>query len=132
MFIVDTNRGHDPDLEVRELLKLLAYKSWMGIDVRIIIGDSPDNLDIKGMNAIARHFLQQKGINARRYQGPKKSTHNKFLIIDDNSVIIGSHNWTANAFSRSVEDSIAIQSSGLVAELSKKFLTSWAMSGSVL
>jgi len=124
IFIINVTREHDCQLEVRDILKLLAYKRALGLDVRVIIGDS-QNSAIRETNEIARSYLEAKGISIRKYKGTKKSTHSKYAIIDDDLIVLGSHNWTKNAFGKNEEDSVAIYSKCLNRELAYQFLATW-------
>ena len=49
--------------------------------------------------------LNEQGIKARRLQS-KRLVHVKLMIIDDTDAIIGSHNYTQNAFTLNYELSI--------------------------
>jgi phosphatidylserine/phosphatidylglycerophosphate/cardiolipin synthase-like enzyme len=50
-------------------------------------------------------FLSSLGIKARTPSG-MRTVHTKLLIIDNAKVVIGSHNFTSNAFYRNLECSI--------------------------
>jgi phosphatidylserine/phosphatidylglycerophosphate/cardiolipin synthase-like enzyme len=124
IFIINITREHDYRLEVRDLLKLLSYKRTLGLDVKVIIGES-QTPGIREANEIAESFLQAKRVPVKKYQGSKKSTHSKYVILDDDLIVLGSHNWTQNAFSKSEEDSVAIYSKNLNNELNYQFLATW-------
>lgn len=125
IFIINVTREHDYNLEVRDIIKLLSYKRSLGLNVKIITGYSKKTLAIQEANEIASRYIRSRGIPARQYEGTKKSTHSKYVIIDGDLIILGSHNWTMNAFSKSEEDSIAIYSRDLNRELNRQFLTTW-------
>jgi len=125
IFLVNVTREHDYHLEVRDIIKLLSYKRSLGINVRVIIGHSKTTPAIREADEIARRYMHSRGILVRRYKGTKTSTHSKYVIIDDDLVVLGSHNWTMNAFSKSKEDSIAIYSKEINRELDRQFLATW-------
>ena len=125
IFIINVTRGHDYDLEVREIVKLLSYKRSLGLNVKVIIGHSETTPAIRDADEIARQYMRARHIPVRRYKGSRKSTHSKYVLIDGDLVILGSHNWTMNAFSKSEEDSIAIYSEDLNSELDRQFLITW-------
>lgn len=51
--------------------------------------------------------LQEVGIKARTLRD-KRTVHTKLIIIDDETLVIGSHNFTQNAFSRNIETSVIV------------------------
>ena len=125
IFIVNVMRVEDLELRVRTILKALAVKRKLGLDVRIIIGISDKNPEINLRNEIAINYLTAKGVSVKGYHGSKKSTHSKYVLIDNELSILGSHNWSQYTFVKSNEDSVAIFSYDTNAELSKQFLSSW-------
>lgn len=52
-------------------------------------------------------ILKQKGIEARRVHSAR-TLHTKMLLIDDTNLVIGSHNYTQNAFALNHEASIFV------------------------
>lgn len=74
----------------QDLIKLLANKSFAGVDVEIILDqNSTLNKEI---------FVFAKEIGCNIFLSKSSYTmHNKFCIIDDNTLITGSYNWTKNA-----------------------------------
>lgn len=130
IFIVDVSRVGDPNRDVRKLLKEIAYARFRGLDVRILTGDSNTTVSIKQINMIARKFMWIRAVNARRYRPlEKSSTHDKFVIIDEDIVILGSHNWTDRAFNHNEEDSLGIRSANLARLMEPEFLPNWEWSG---
>ncbi len=51
--------------------------------------------------------LQSAGIKARQIKD-KRVVHTKMIILDQKTLVIGSHNFTRNAFGSNIETSIAI------------------------
>ena len=125
MFIINISREYDIQQDVLNILKLLTYKNSLGLDVRVIIGDSDDVPEIREVNEIARRYLKSKKVHVKKYKGSKQSTHSKYIIIDDKLIIVGSHNWTNNAINKSEEDAVAIWSESLNNELQYQFLSTW-------
>lgn len=68
-----------------------------GVTVRAILNDSA-NLDL----------FNSLGIKARKLRN-KRTNHAKFLMIDKKIVVIGSHNYTSNAFNVNLETSVAFE-----------------------
>lgn len=52
--------------------------------------------------------LKSAGIAAKRYKG-QRLLHSKMIIIDEEILIIGSHNYTASAMSHNLEVSISLK-----------------------
>lgn len=53
-------------------------------------------------------LLNSVGIKAKTLRD-KRTLHSKLLIIDNQLLVIGSHNLTRNAFSHNVETSVALE-----------------------
>ena len=125
IFIVNVFRGYDVDQRVRSIVKALSVKKRLGLDMRVILGFSDQNPDIRLTNETSLNYMKSMWIPAKYYHGSKQSTHSKYVLIDDELCIIGSHNWTPSAFGSNKEDSIAVYSRDHNAELSKQFMGSW-------
>lgn len=52
--------------------------------------------------------LKSVGIKARQL-GDKKTLHTKMIVIDNKQLVIGSHNFTRNAFTSNIETSIVVE-----------------------
>lgn len=81
---------------VQELNRELVQAVRRGVRVRTIT-NSPDLIPT----------LTELGIKARVLKD-KRVLHSKLIIIDDEILIIGSHNLTSNAFSRNLETSVVV------------------------
>ena len=68
-----------------------------GVQVRVIL-NKPDLVPI----------LTKIGIKARVLRD-RRTVHTKLMIIDNKTVIIGSHNYTRNAFGSNIETSIVTE-----------------------
>ena len=124
VFIVDTLS--DPAKQVRQLLRELAYAQWRFADVRLLVGDSPVEAISIG-NEMSRRYGNSLGVPTRSSvagQG-NLSRHSKYAVIDDDLVVVGSHNWTARAFSENREGSVAVHSRPLAQILAREFLSLW-------
>jgi phosphatidylserine/phosphatidylglycerophosphate/cardiolipin synthase-like enzyme len=126
LFIVDLKTsGTEPDLKVYELLKLLQQAQWRGVRTRLLIGGSRENVIIAESAEIARYAglrldLECKWLTSEDVRG----SHSK-LVVSDNSMLIGSHNWSAPAFTNQIQDSLLIESSGLAAYFAAYFDRQW-------
>lgn len=85
---------NNPSFNVQLFNLALIRAVNRGVLVRAVI-NSPQLLPI----------LSSVGIKARCTRN-KRTLHAKFLSIDDNTLVIGSHNFTKNAFNFNIEVSV--------------------------
>ncbi len=129
VFIVNPTVNDDASLIIRDLLKKLAYAKWRNVDVRVIVGVSGVH-SIGVANDTAIKFLQDLGVPAFKFVGKeRRSLHSKYVVIDDDLIVVGSHNWTPGAAGRHNEDSIAIYSEEMNLLLRDEFALSWQHAG---
>lgn len=79
---------------VQQFNDSIVRASKRGVLVRAVI-NSASNLEL----------LKSVGIKARILKD-RRTLHTKLIIIDDTTLIIGSHNFTRNAFGANIETSI--------------------------
>ena len=126
MFLIDVRRAFDPNQEVRGLIHALRYASWRGVEVRILTGDSRTIVQLREMNMVSRTYLRTQRLMVKTHRSPERTgSHDKYLIIDHNIIILGSHNWIDESFNDSAEDSIAVFSPDLNCRLCQEFLNAW-------
>jgi phosphatidylserine/phosphatidylglycerophosphate/cardiolipin synthase-like enzyme len=130
LFIVDVSPLRDRALRVDSVLQKLAEAGWRGVDVRLLIGGSRDNLDIAETADVARARARELGIPCRwATSAPSRGTHAKLVVVDD-SALVGSHNWSGGAFQGQVQDSVLVESRDLAAYLAALFKAQWSAAGS--
>ncbi len=128
VFIADPQGATDPFLD---LLCALEEAMWLGVDVRVVIGGSRDTFDIAVASAAGRAVLGGRGVQCRWLTGlPLRGSHAKFVVADD-TCVLGSHNWSAGAFSDQTQDSVAVRSAPLAGVLAAHFERQWAAAGGV-
>ena len=126
IFIVNALQGDDPELAVRNLCKLLGAATYRGVDVRILVGDSNRTIPIKGSNFVSASLMKLYKVRVQKVKSTERSsTHDKFVLIDNDLVLVGSHNWTHRAFNLSEEDSIGVYSEDLSKRMRDQFLQEW-------
>lgn len=81
---------------VQQFNSAIVRASQRGVHVRAIV-----NADLN------LRVLCDAGIKARRLKD-KRTLHTKMIILDDKTLILGSHNFTRNAFGANVETSIVV------------------------
>ena len=125
VFIVNAATANDTELKVRELLKHLAYAKWRNVDVKVLLGQSQVGA-LQIQNHAVAHFLRAMGIEARLFQSDENiSSHSKYLVIDEEFVMVGSNNWSPGGLGGNIEDTLAVRSSGLNTTLAMNFLKHW-------
>jgi phosphatidylserine/phosphatidylglycerophosphate/cardiolipin synthase-like enzyme len=125
VFIVDTAPRRDAKLLVNSVLMVLRGALWRGVDVRLLIGGSRTNLDIAGLAAAARRWANENGLPCRWLTaGPVRGSHRK-IVVADNWVLTGSHNWSPGAFGGQTQDSILLASAGLAERAQHLFMQQW-------
>ncbi len=125
IFIVDPNPERDENLLVDDLLLALEGAQWRGVDTRLLVGGSHDNLAIAEACFATLSIAQLHNIPARwltRVAG--RGSHVKMLVAD-NLVITGSHNWSGGAFSGQIQDSVIVESAPLAIRCASLFGWQW-------
>lgn len=82
---------------VQQLNAAIVRASQRGVFVRAVV-----NADLN------LQVLNNAGIKARRL-ADKRTLHTKMILIDNRTLILGSHNFTRNAFGANIETSIAVE-----------------------
>lgn len=127
LFIFDIRPSRDLEGQVLELVTALAARRRAGVDVRVLVTGSVETADIAVANLASGLLLEQSGVPIRRVfaDEERQGSHAKFVVCDDRAVV-GSQNWTDDAFRLNVEDAVLL--SGPVADvLSGKFLRLWRL-----
>jgi phosphatidylserine/phosphatidylglycerophosphate/cardiolipin synthase-like enzyme len=71
-------------------------------------------------------YMRERELDVRFFRSPqRRGLHGKVVIVDDTVAIVGSHNWTHQAFHRNVEASLAVVGPDLVIQLAQQFETAW-------
>jgi len=127
IFIIDPRTDSDPTRRVRSLLLALAEAKEYGLSVRLLVGDSESAAGIRYRNSVAQKYARDLGIRVRRHTGGNRSsTHDKYVLVDSDELIVGSHNWTHRALDESHEDSWAIVSREMSIWKTLEFQRHWA------
>src|SRR5690348_10236732 len=83
VFIVDVNGHNDSELKIYQILKYLQDAIWRGVEVKLLIGGSRENLLIAESAQIARDIAIQLGIACKWLtSGPTRGSHCKFIVAD--------------------------------------------------
>ncbi|MBI4352436.1 MAG: hypothetical protein HY593_00770 [Candidatus Omnitrophica bacterium] len=106
-----------PEFLSNKLLESLADAKDRGVDVEVFLDQNVDfaaggpreAADIKGRNVEAYRFLTGKGIKVY-LDSPAVYSHSKAMVIDDETVILGSTNWSQAALTVNKEANVLIRS----------------------
>jgi len=127
LFIVDPDPLEDSELVVDALLLDMAGAVWRGVDSRLLIGGSRDNARIRDACLLARARAQELGLPARLIAATdQRSDHAKIVVADD-AVLLGSHNWSPGALANQTQDSVLIRDAGLAGRFATRFEALWAI-----
>lgn len=129
LFLVDLLPPDNLRIDVDSVLRSLAEAYWRGVDVRLLIGGSNNNYQLAKAADTVRARSNQLGIPNRWLTSDDRRGSHMKMIIADNSVLTGSHNWSAGAFHMHVQDSIYVKSAELTCYLAGFFETQWRRAG---
>lgn len=125
MFIIDHSLDREDVTLVDNLLIELASAHWRGVETQLLIGGSRTNARIRGSALLAKVRAQELGIDTRLAAAVKASSSHTKLLIADDWVLTGSHNWSRSMVGGQIQDSVLVQSKTLSAELRSYFESQW-------
>jgi len=117
---------NDKSSSVYQLMDELVKAHNRGVKVTLILDQNidfvnkSDEWEIEDKNAWSFKMAKDAGIDVF-YDSPKKYTHSKAIVIDSETVILGSSNWTESSLHKNTETSVLIRSKGLAKELLEEF-----------
>ena len=107
-----------PDSNINQLLEELLRAKDRGVDVRLIADEFPEDVE-KGVE-----YLQNNGVEVK-YDGKSQTTHTKLIIIDSDTVVVGSTNWRYYSVDRNHEANVIIHSEETAQEFEHYFNNIW-------
>jgi phosphatidylserine/phosphatidylglycerophosphate/cardiolipin synthase-like enzyme len=120
-------KWYDSNNSVVQMRNLLISEAQKNITVRMII----DQTKYMGMitelskeNKKTGDYLKANGILVK-YDSFTQTTHDKLVIIDNEEVIVGSHNWGFSAFEKNNEASVLIKDKGTAEYYEDYFENLW-------
>lgn len=125
IFIIDYDLDNDEQLRVDNILFELACAHWRGVETRLIIGGSRTNGSILDSALLAQARAKELNINVRLAAASQDNNSHVKLVIADDMVLSGSHNWSRSMFGGQIQDSIIAKSSTLSAWVSRYFENQW-------
>lgn len=115
-----------PTHPTRALLEGLADAHDGGASVRVLLDRDreDDPYGSRVINAEAIAFLLDRGVSVRT-DLEESLLHSKFIAIDEQVSVIGSHNWTAGSYFRYHDTSLALTGSAFTKTLHARFDRLW-------
>ncbi len=110
-FIIDARSAVDTSGKVAFVLSLLRDAVQRNIHVKVLLAQiSVPESDLlnRDLNEPAALFLDKHSVDVKYYECTQM--HKKTVIVDEEVVLIGSHNWTPNSFGVNTETTMAIRS----------------------
>lgn len=117
--------------QTQSLIDALIAAAGRGVAVRTLLDkDRPeDPYNSNVVNARARKILEAGGVTVRL--DPAGSLlHSKYLVIDDDLVVLGSHNWSAGSFATFDDVTVVLHSPVLTDKLRSRFESVWTIAHS--
>jgi phosphatidylserine/phosphatidylglycerophosphate/cardiolipin synthase-like enzyme len=99
-----------PPSLVNVLVDELAAAADRGVEVGIVMDWSDRGDNTRSINAAS--LLRRRGATVF-YDDPEKTLHAKMLVVDNDTVVVGSTNWTFNAVEQGNEVSVIVKSGPL-------------------
>jgi phosphatidylserine/phosphatidylglycerophosphate/cardiolipin synthase-like enzyme len=125
MFIVDHAVRTDPTARLDGLLMELAAAQWRGVEVKLLVGGSRSNRSILEAALLAVARASELGIEVRLAAAtPDNNSHVKLVVADD-TVLSGSHNWSQGIFGAQIQDSVRLDDEALAGSLALYFDEQW-------
>jgi len=107
-------QGNYGDSHVNELLQELISARNRGVDVQIVMDYWPEGND-KTVN-----YLKKNNVEAKMVQ-IDGTTHAKLIIIDGETVIVGSTNWSYHSVDKNHEANVIIRDGRVAGEFESYF-----------
>lgn len=112
-----------------QLRTALIEKQKENVSIRIILDQSEwygEETDLSKENKKTAKLLADNGISVKM-DSMKITTHDKLLVIDNETVIVGSHNWGSSALTKNNEASVMIKDKKIAEYYENYFEFLWSV-----
>lgn len=116
-----------PDSQPSQLINALIKTKERGVDVKVILdqnidfeSESTDEVVARNKNQRSYELLRKNNIPVF-FDTPEIYTHTKALVIDSETVILGSTNWSKAALTRNNEADVLIRSKEFAGSILSNF-----------
>ena len=114
------------DSLANDLLHALTDAAHRGLDVKVLLDDCAYYADSAEANLTSALVLQQRGVEVR-FDDPGLTTHTKLVVIDGDTVVLGSTNWNYYSLQKNCEIDLAFVNLPEIADPFETFFqTLWA------
>lgn len=104
-----------PAADIQKFNTAIVKAAYQNISIRVITNS------IRPCN-----ILSKNRVLAKQWQS-NKNLHTKLMIIDGTTAILGSHNYTMNAFAKNLELSVIISEDEILKKLDAYFSSLWQL-----
>ncbi|MBS3825893.1 hypothetical protein KGY58_05060 [Candidatus Bipolaricaulota bacterium] len=103
------------------LLRELVNAYNRGVSVRIVLDVNNWSKEINQSNRKTALWLLGKGIRKVSFESLSTTTHSKLVIVDGESVILGSTNWSYYSLEKNFEADISIRNTPSVSKVYQRY-----------
>ena len=125
VFIVDHGFDMLTKTRVDALIFEMACATWRGVTTKLLIGGSRTNDTILIPSLAAKARAHELGVNVKITAATKDYNNHIKLLIADNTIITGSHNWSGAISGNQTQDSVLVESEALAGYMKKYFEHQW-------
>ena len=100
---------------VTKILAALTAARKRGVRVEVLL-----DRHFASDNEKAAERLRSSGIEDVRWESEEVTNHTKAVVIDEETLIVGSQNWTLAALAASTESAVVVRSRAVVEELRQR------------
>ena len=124
MFHIALPQGPHP---TKILLDELINAKARGVEVKVMLDQDRETDLYKStiINTAAKKYLEENGIQCK-YDSKEVLLHSKYMIVDNNICVVGSHNWSAGSYFQFDDLSFVVSSNSLGQQLSERFEQLWS------